>query len=118
MPVAGIAVKDNIVLGISLLYEHGESKGGVNPIISGGSYGAGAFMRRYLPLSKSFYLLGQTGLNYLHSEFDLFSNSPNINQSIRSWALSANVFPGISYAVNKKFHLEIAINDLLKDRIL
>ncbi|HYH14484.1 MAG TPA: outer membrane beta-barrel protein [Flavisolibacter sp.] len=112
-PSAGVAIKDNWIIGLS----GGLSGTRYKPEVSGNTYksngfSSGLFVRRYMSLSKSFYLYGNAGISYNKSE----SEERHISDYTRNIAVqgvSFSVTPGITYAVNNHFHLEAALNNLL-----
>src|SRR4051812_42541372 len=74
-PAVGLVVKDNLVVGISLLYGHGKT----NTSNSGSGtksndYGAGIFVRQYLPIVSRLYFFGQASANYTSSKLKTNSN--------------------------------------------
>jgi hypothetical protein len=114
---AGVAIKENLVAGGSLSYGHAKLQfvdpGDVTQTANkSNSYGAGTFLRRYITLGKNFYLFGQAGLNFGISKGE---QPAGVNEKIESkgWNISLNAAPGISYALTKKFQLELGFNDLV-----
>jgi len=116
-PGIGIVVKDNLVVGISLLYRqtktnnynsHGDEKDD--------TYGIGLFVRRYIPVISRLYVFGEAGVNYnsfkSHSTQTYYPNTITKTTS-KGWLGGVNVTPGISFAVTKKFHLETSLSNLL-----
>jgi len=98
-PSLGFVVKENRVLGFNLLYAHS----GGNSTSAYNIYGGGVFYRLYHPLGKSFYLYGQGEVN----------GSSSKQGDIRQNSIGLSAFPGIAYAVSKRFHLEISLNNML-----
>ncbi len=113
-PSIGFAVKDNQVVGFNLSYNLSEGK---NTDLQSPNnnevtfYGAGIFYRKYLPLSKSFYLFGQAGAGYNQGNTKV--EYPNYRQDQKNQGFNLALYPGITYAVNKKFHLEASLNNLI-----
>jgi hypothetical protein len=112
-PAVGYAFKTNTVAGINLFYGH--SKQGyvgfpTNQEIK--SYGAGIFYRKYMNLSKKFYLFGEAdaGYNYGKREQQYPSSSHSI-EKINSFNLG--VTPGLAFAVNRFIHLEASIANII-----
>ena len=111
-PVAGIAVKENLIVGISLNYGHSE-----NNLYSPSaeteykSYGAGIFVRKYVPLGKGFYFFGETGLNYQNYSDSYIYGSQKNERKVQN--ISIDLYPGVSYAVSKKFQLEFGLPQLV-----
>jgi hypothetical protein len=117
-PAIGIAIKDNLIVGIALNYGHSENTTNSSSTqirkIKYNSYGAGVFLRKYLPLGKSFYLFGQGDLNYTdNKQSDNYIPSSGFSSTQKGWNVSLSFSPGISYALTKKFHLETSLSNLL-----
>ena len=73
-------------------------------------YGGGIFYRSYLSLSKGFYIYGQgvAGFRY-NKQVEINSNL----HTQKNTSTYISVFPGVAYAISKKFHLELALNNML-----
>jgi hypothetical protein len=110
-PSAGFTVRDNQVLGVSLLYGHGTTRRS-DVRLTNNVYGGGLFYRRYLPIGKSFYFFGNGDARYSYSQNKSSPDAP-FSSSGKEKTGSINLYPGITYAVSKRFHLEVAMNDLL-----
>jgi hypothetical protein len=109
-PQAGVAVKDNLVAGVSFGY------GGFRNIVGNtrqtlDAVDAGVFLRRYLGLGKSFYLFGEAALEYTGSRQNSDEHSAN-NAVIKTRGGQLSLTPGVAYAINRKLHLEGAINSV------
>lgn len=106
-PAVGIAVKQNLIVGIGASYLRLSSS---NPETTG--YGGNIFVRKYLPLGKGFYLFGQSAayVNHIKTEQGnlpyTFTTDNTINGGL-------SFHPGVSYAVNRKIHLELDFNSIL-----
>lgn len=114
-PSLGFVIKDNQVLGFTVGYGRNQTKFENSPQTStGNNYGAGVFYRKYIPLSKSFYLFGEAGFGYYSSKSE---NAAITTQSYKNTQEQTNtglsLFPGIAYAVGKRFHLEASLNNLV-----
>jgi hypothetical protein len=109
-PVIGVAVKENLVMGIQLTYGHSESNTPFAPLFDNNNYGAELFIRKYLPLGKGFYLFGQSGVYYRTNNYKYTYPAYTAEQKDR--AVGINLYPGISYAITKKFHLEAGLASL------
>jgi hypothetical protein len=111
-PVVGIAVKENLIVGINFSYGH--SKNNLNAPASEAeykSYGAGVFVRKYVPLGKGFYLFGETSLNY-QDYSDTYTN-PYQKVELKGQNMSINLYPGVSYAISKMLQLEFGLPQLV-----
>jgi hypothetical protein len=116
-PSFGKAIKDNLILGFDVTYGHGtSSEKGVFDETSN-SFGAGIFLRKYKFLGNGFYLFGQSRLGGAYSHGSTTSpsdpNSPYnpVSDVSNSFTLSLGFEPGIAYALNRKWQLEIALPD-------
>jgi opacity protein-like surface antigen len=113
-PSVGLAIKDNTIAGVNFFYSHSKSQESPNQSGKGQGYGGGLFYRKYLPLGKGFSLFGEGSVFYqfLKSTTELNSSTPSYyiqkNQSIGLVA-----YPGLAYAVSKRFNIEVAINNFL-----
>ncbi len=113
-PSIGFAVKENKVIGINLFYSHNKYAYNSSPIKyrTTNGYGGGVFYRSYLPLAKKFYLFGEGNAYFRYtkqSDEQVFDTKYSNKQT----EIGLSVYPGLSYAVNKRFHLEASINNLL-----
>ena len=110
-PAVGIAVKQNTVAGIQLTYWN--SNDNIYTALQKDErtgYGAEVFLRKYLTLGKGFYVFGQGGVQYNNSKYT--NTNPNYKTEQKGWSMGLNLYPGISYAVTKKFHLEAGLAQL------
>lgn len=113
---AGKAVKENTIVGGSLSYGTFNTKtNNNNPPSESSSYGAGIFMRKYRTLGKNFYLFGQGDLSYGYGKTkqSQISSGTEIKNTSKGWNIIAGVTPGISYALSRKFQLELGFNNLV-----
>lgn len=114
-PVFGKAIKDNLILGVSAgvgLYNYNYDN---NNKSKETTYNAGVFARRYKNIGNSgFYLFVQGGLNSSYSkQTQQYTTTSPYTQETRRFTIGLNAYPGISYAVSKKMHLETGFNNLL-----
>lgn len=113
-PVVGKAIKENLVLGVNAgfgIYNNDYPMG--NAEYDTKSYDAGLFLRKYKNISTSgFYIFVQGGLGVAYNN-QKQEDMPVTYDDIKRTALGINAYPGISYAVNKKLHLETGFNNLL-----
>ena len=111
-PSVGFATKENTVAGVRLyLGRHRVRYSASTPDFKATLYGAGFFMRRYLPLVKAVYLFG---------DGELFGNASTGKQKNNDYENTTkearaglSFYPGISYAVSKRFQLEAGLSNLL-----
>jgi hypothetical protein len=112
-PAAGKAIKDNLVLGFDAVYTHNRDKTD-NVTYSGAkanSYGAGVFLRKYIPLIDRLYLFGQGRLGASYSQTSN-NSSPGSYYDTKGLSIGIGFYPGVSFAVSKKVHLESGFNNL------
>jgi hypothetical protein len=104
------AYKDNNFRGLQLSYWHAKQN---NTIFN--SYFGGIFFRKYIPIVNQFYFFGQAACNVGYSKRNDFLVIPNPTATYgttENYNLLISFSPGLSYAINKKLHLEIALSDL------
>lgn len=120
LPSFGLAIKENLVVGVSLLYTRLHQKYGPAQYTTKtgyDAYGGGVFVRKYKQLAKSdFYLFGDAGLNYVASK------EYREEEAVRKFTtkgnnIGLNVSPGLSYAVNNRLHLELGLSNLLQANV-
>ncbi|HEV7333432.1 MAG TPA: outer membrane beta-barrel protein [Flavisolibacter sp.] len=113
-PAFGVAVKDNVVIGLRLSYANSSSEYS-DPNNQNSqdneNYGAGIFYRRYLSLSQKFFLFGEGAVYYNRGKQESSQLTSKSTQTSNSFGV--NFYPGIAYAVSKKIHLEVGLNNLL-----
>ena len=113
----GKAYKDNSVTGISVYYliDHDINRYLTYRSTKFREYGFGFFLRKYKSLNKSFYLFGQANLDFLFSKEE-FIRSANLDDFVKrkSYSTVINIYPGLSYQVSRKMHLEISYANLLR----
>jgi len=112
-PAAGIAIKNNMIVGVGIIYGHSKNYFTSTPTQSeSNTYGGEVFLRKYLTLGKSFYLFGQTGFYYHSNNYNYTYTTGTVSKQ-NDWSTGINIYPGISYAVTKKFHLELSLAQLV-----
>ena len=114
-PVFGKAIKDNLILGVNAGFGIYNNEYPVNNWEENtSSYNAGIFVRKYKNLASSgFYLFVQGGFGGIYFKQKLKSSSPVDFDETKRVTVGINAYPGISYAVSKKLHLETGFNNLL-----
>jgi len=114
-PVFGKAVKENLVFGVNAGFGIFSND---NPSTSADEYrrvlySAGVFLRKYKNIAKSgFYLFVQGGAGASHYKEEFESNSTVFDKT-RRLVVNINAYPGVSYAINNKLHLETGFANLL-----
>lgn len=113
-PVFGKAIRENLVLGANLGFGiYNSEMLPSNGKLETDSYSAGVFLRKYRHIGSSgFYIFIQGGLNanFLKQNWENFNNNYN---EIKRTTIGVAAYPGVSYAVSKKLHLEAGFNNLL-----
>ena len=115
-PVFGKAIKENLVLGVNAgfgIYDNEYPAGG-NMDFKTSSYSAGVFLRKYKNIGTSgFYLFVQGGLGggYMTQKQE-GPYTPGFDESKRI-SVDIGAYPGLSYAISRKLHLETGFNNLL-----
>ncbi len=110
---SGIAIKENLIVGIKLLYSSSKSKDNTPSYnVSASAAGGGVWLRKYYPLSKAFYLFidGNINIQGLKTHNEQLSNF-NYNKS-SGININLGALPGITYQMKKKFFLEASLNNL------
>ena len=112
-PVAGIAVKENFIAGASLKAGFSGYKSPYQATQKGNSFGAGVFARHYKNIGKSgFYVFVQNSLGAEYGEQRYEKTGSNDLRKVKTFAANLNIYPGVSYAVSRKLHLETGFNNL------
>ena len=110
-PVFGKAIKENLVLGTDLLYGHNKYESGGEQTIS--TYGIGVFLRKYKAIGSSgFYIFLQGRAGYRFTNNKLEGPATYVNVA-KNHTASLSIYPGLSYAVSKRLHLETGFNSLV-----
>jgi hypothetical protein len=114
-PVFGKAIKDNLIFGVNAGFGIYNNDNPVNKWeYNTNSYNAGVFVRKYKNLATSgFYLFVQAGLGINYYKQKQEGLSPMDFDETKRVTVGINAYPGISYAVSKKLHLETGFNNLL-----
>lgn len=112
-PIVGKAIRDNLVFGAAIGFGLSRSKSSDITTDKTEDYSAGVFLRKYKNIGNSgVYFFLQSALAGTFSNDRQFNVSGIVDRSkYMNYSLSA--FPGLSYAVSKKLHLETGFNNLL-----
>lgn len=110
-PAIGIAVKENLIVGGDLSFSSQMQENGSNETTNK-YYGAGIYMRKYLPIANRFYIFGQgrVGANIFDGETTQGTDYISTN---KGYNVNVGIYPGISFQMNKKLHLETGFNNLV-----
>jgi hypothetical protein len=113
-PVIGKAIKENLVVGLNASFGFNNNKNlPNNGKFETDYYAAGVFMRKYKNLGKSdFYLFFQAGMSVsFNTQKQEGPFAPLVKQ--KGFSVVVIAYPGLSYAVSKKLHLETGFNNLV-----
>lgn len=115
----GKAIKENLILGAIMENGYSNSESAFSTYESR-QYGAGVFLRKYMPLGKGFYLFGEGSFRGSFKKNESgYPNQPPITATLtKEWALIAGLYPGVAYAVNNKIQLEVGLNNIAYVRYL
>jgi hypothetical protein len=113
-PTVGIAIRQNLVAGISATYAWRkiQYEDPTDVVNKGNSYGASFFLRKYKTLGKSGFALfvqGDLGAATGKLEGD---NGINRTQTKKT-DIFLSAYPGVSLAISRKLQLETGFNNLL-----
>ncbi|MFT3701695.1 MAG: hypothetical protein QM802_04970 [Agriterribacter sp.] len=115
-PSLGRVVRQNLILGIDLLYSNRRIDEIINGIINYtkvNTFGLGATASPYQNLGKSgiyLFLYNRLGFDYSRTKNTRLTGGYDLNGNTFTFGLG--VSPGVSYAVNKKFHVEAGLSQL------
>jgi hypothetical protein len=111
--LAGKAVKDNLFVGLSLIFSSSTTKDmaigstqSTDRMIK--SYGGSVWMRKYFPVARSFYAFVDGGIG---ASFGNEQRSGS-NAQMKNFGISLNLYPGLSYQITKSIYLDAAISNL------
>ncbi|RYZ54331.1 MAG: hypothetical protein EOP49_05450 [Sphingobacteriales bacterium] len=110
-PGAGIAVRDNLILGVDVLYHNALSDYGQGSKNEMNGFGGGVFLRKYAVIAKKFYLFGQgrIGTTFFDEEQNSISNA----YKVKTTNINLSAYPGVAYSITPKLLLEAGFPDLL-----
>jgi hypothetical protein len=116
-PAIGKVVKDNLVVGINFIYNRSNTENsGYTVENKGRNYGGGIFVRRYIPVASRLYLFGDASASFQTTNEKSVTNdynSPAIIKTTTKGSISSlGVSPGVSFAINRKIHIESSLNNL------
>jgi Outer membrane protein beta-barrel domain len=111
-PAAGVAVKNNLIVGGDLQFNHSKNESVPNYSDKNQTYGAGFFVRKYKLITGKFYFFGQGRIGLSYSKGENVQTGNSITNS-KGWGTGFSIQPGISFAVNKRLHIEAGFNDIV-----
>lgn len=118
-PSFAYAVSDNFFLGADLSFSQYREKydiatPGAVTSFKNNSYGGGIFARRYWEVANRLYIFGQGRIGYLSIKNNLPPYDINTSSTkIKGYVLDASIYPGLSFALSEKVHIESAFFNLL-----
>jgi opacity protein-like surface antigen len=119
LPSIGVAIKENIVLGIFAAYTdaHTDNDGYI-VLRKEKTYGGGVFVRRYVPVFNRFYIFGEGRLGYnSYKGEEKWSFTSNTGTSTsKGWETGLTFTPGISYGITPGMQLEAGFKSLFDIR--
>lgn len=121
LPSFGVAIKENMVLGIFGTYTNTFREQQLTSYYSKRdekTYGGGLFVRRYVPVFKRFYLYGEGRLGYNKSELkeNWANTSTSGNSKLKGWETGLTFTPGIAYGITRSILLEAGVAALFDAR--
>jgi hypothetical protein len=115
-PSLSTAINDDLVVGVTLLFNHTHSNnpGDVQIIGSDYSYGGNVFIRRYKTVAGglSVFLEGDLEYMYQHQK-NTYASGGVIQFESRINSLVAGIYPGLSYAVSPRLMLQTGFANML-----
>jgi hypothetical protein len=112
-PGVGKAVKENLIVGIDVLYYGASSESTFAPGSKSetNGFGGGIFLRKYATIAKNFYLFGQgrAGTSFLKEE----TSFPGNAYTAKTTNINLSAYPGVAYSITPKLQLEAGLPNLL-----
>lgn len=110
-PSFAIAIADNLFAGVDLAGYEGKEKvynpDGTKREVKFKTAGGGIFIRKYWNLVDKLYFFGQGRVGYESFKNDIQNSEPtNPVEYTKGHNIEASVYPGLSFALSKKVHLE------------
>jgi hypothetical protein len=107
----GKAIKDRLFVGVELGSGLSNSEQYMGYNSHNVYYGAGVFMRKYFDIGKRFFVFTQANSGV--SFFDNEATSPMDFTEDEGYNLLVSFSPGLSYALNRKLHLETGFQSII-----
>ena len=107
----GKAIKDRLFVGVELGSGLSNSEQDMGYKSHNVYHGAGIFMRKYFDIGKRFFVFthANSGINF----FDNEARSPLDFREDEGYSLVVAFSPGLSYALNRKLHLETGFQSIV-----
>ena len=118
-PSFGVAIKENLVLGIFGNYFNARTKNDGYFIDQKENwYGGGLFIRKYIPVVKRFYMYGEGRLGFTSYKTKTYWNDgyQSSTSKPKGWTTALIFTPGISYAITPGIQLEAGFASLFEAR--
>jgi len=112
-PAVGLFVRNNLAVGLHGTYT-GLKTGYLNGSTRLRNYEAGFFVRRYVPVSSSFFLFAEGALDYIASRNESVSVSPlgTFRSAIDDQGARLALYPGVAY-VHRRIVLEASLRNIV-----
>jgi hypothetical protein len=111
-PSIGKVIKENLVLGVQAGIRTEKVEYETQNIQSKDKYyDGGLFLRRYVPLLKSFYFFGHSTANF-SAQNGSATHQDQTRSKTKGWSANISLYPGLAYAVTRKFHAEAGLSNL------
>ena len=111
-PSLGWFLKENLVGGIELYTNSSTSESGSpSTITKRHAFGLGVLGRSYKAIGKNFYLFAHTNFSFSSDRYN-YTVAGNSQSKSSGYSLQAGLYPGLSFAVNKKLQIETALGSL------
>jgi hypothetical protein len=110
-PSFAMAVADNLFVGADLNWEKGKNTttypSKIEREANYKTIGGGVFVRKYWSVVNNLYIFGQGRAGFGSFKNDLTANdATNVIGYTKGHTIEASVYPGLSFALSKKVHLE------------
>ncbi len=113
-PAIGKVVKDNLVVGVTASYGSFEADKYFNYTDQHNrNWGAGVFVRRYVPIVNRLLFFTESDLGYSHQNSKYSSGIDNGYNNTMN-AITAGVSPGLTFRASRIFYLELGLNNLIQ----
>jgi opacity protein-like surface antigen len=119
LPSFGVAIKDNLVLGIFGNYTNAQRENDAYIVErKEKTYGGGLFVRRYVPMFNRFYIWGEgrLGYNAFESKEHWAYGTVTSSNKMKGWETGVTFTPGISYGITQNILLEAGFASLFDAR--
>src|ERR1700742_2487147 len=98
-PSIGLAVQNNLVLGLHLIYDHQDESQDTVSSSKANDYGLGVFLRRYKYLGDRFYFFGESDLNFIYEHSRNGQPGDLYSSETKTSLFSLGFAPGVAYSL-------------------